>query len=363
MEIKTYAPVIIPTLNRYDHFRQCLESLEKCVGADMTNVYVGLDYPPAEKYVEGWKKIDAYLKDKVANCSFKNLFVFRRDHNYGAFHSASNDAALRDYVTKYYDRWIFSEDDNIFSPNFLLYMNTCLEKYHGDPDVVQISGYTYPVHWKVSGGATCLKENVCFSAWGAGFWVDKYSKIQEYIEADELKHKLGEVIRTKSYKKMIDAATEGYFPAMCSYRGYKKKGKDPWRMCCDFVCRCYLAIENKYVVSPVISKVRNLGFDGSGITCQTTNEMHGEVASTYNYNEQPLDKSDTFELIEDTLCDDVANRDILSAFDYRSPEQMRRAKQLIWICEHIGLWAAELYQRTLQPFELAKTFYEIKLKR
>ena len=44
-----YSPVIITTLNRHEHFRQCLESLERCTDADKTNVYVALDYPPSEK--------------------------------------------------------------------------------------------------------------------------------------------------------------------------------------------------------------------------------------------------------------------------------------------------------------------------
>lgn len=51
-----YAPVIIPTLNRYDHFIKCLESLEKCSGAEYTEVFVALDFPPSNKYIEGWKK-------------------------------------------------------------------------------------------------------------------------------------------------------------------------------------------------------------------------------------------------------------------------------------------------------------------
>ncbi len=53
MEITTYAPVLIPTLNRYEHFKRCLESLELCTGADKTDVYVGLDFPPSEKYHKG----------------------------------------------------------------------------------------------------------------------------------------------------------------------------------------------------------------------------------------------------------------------------------------------------------------------
>ena len=64
IKIDKFAPVIIPTLSRYEHFRKCFESLEKCTYAEETDVYVGLDYPPSEKYIEGWKKIDRYLQEK-----------------------------------------------------------------------------------------------------------------------------------------------------------------------------------------------------------------------------------------------------------------------------------------------------------
>ena len=50
MEINMYAPVIMPTLNRYDYFRQSIVSQKKCSGADKTDVYIGLGYSPLEKY-------------------------------------------------------------------------------------------------------------------------------------------------------------------------------------------------------------------------------------------------------------------------------------------------------------------------
>ena len=90
MEIKPYAPFIIPTLNRYDHFRQCLESLEKCTGADKTDVYIGLDFPLSDKYVEGWKKIDNYISGKEKSNGFKHLIVFRRQKNCGLVGSKGN---------------------------------------------------------------------------------------------------------------------------------------------------------------------------------------------------------------------------------------------------------------------------------
>ena len=77
-----YAPVIIPTLNRYEHFCKCLESLEICTGAEYTDVYMALDYPPSDKYVDGWKKVDAFLQEKEKNNNFKSLIVYRRKENY-----------------------------------------------------------------------------------------------------------------------------------------------------------------------------------------------------------------------------------------------------------------------------------------
>lgn len=60
-----YAPVLIPTLNRYDHLRRCLESLSRCSWAEYTDVFVALDYPPEqnrEKYEDGWRQNRAYLR-------------------------------------------------------------------------------------------------------------------------------------------------------------------------------------------------------------------------------------------------------------------------------------------------------------
>ena len=43
-----YAPVLIPTLCRADHFIRCLESLKKNTWAKYTEVYVAVDYPAKE---------------------------------------------------------------------------------------------------------------------------------------------------------------------------------------------------------------------------------------------------------------------------------------------------------------------------
>ena len=150
VEIKQYAPVIIPTLNRYEHFKRCLESLEECTGAKMTNVYVALDFPPSEKYIEGWKKIDAYLVEKEQSNGFNKLFIIRREQNCGIGHDKSNFSLLRSYVMSLYDRYIVTEDDNVFSPNFLDYINKGLELYKDDMRVLQVCAYNYQIEFPSS---------------------------------------------------------------------------------------------------------------------------------------------------------------------------------------------------------------------
>ena len=78
-----YAPVIIPTLCRYKHFKECLESLSKCKWAEETEVFIGLDYPAKESHRPGYEKIKSYLKE-VGDMTFKKIHVFEREVNYGA---------------------------------------------------------------------------------------------------------------------------------------------------------------------------------------------------------------------------------------------------------------------------------------
>ena len=68
-----YAPVVIPTLCRSTHFKRTVESLKRNGWAKYTDVYIGLDYPPAEKYEQGWKEICEYLE--TSDFSVFNKFV------------------------------------------------------------------------------------------------------------------------------------------------------------------------------------------------------------------------------------------------------------------------------------------------
>src|SRR5574344_1403880 len=173
-----YSPVAIPTLCRYEHLIKCIESLSKCTGADQTDVFVALDYPAIEAHWEGYNKINAYLKN-CGNLGFKKLHIIKRKTNIGIGKGKiSNLKLLVDDIFKTSDRVIISEDDNVFSPNFLEYVDKGLDLFENDKTVLSINGYSHSYPFKFNGN-NHFRHNTDFSAWGYGIWKDRY---ETYID-------------------------------------------------------------------------------------------------------------------------------------------------------------------------------------
>lgn len=319
MKDKTYAPVIIPTLNRYDHFHKCLESLEKCTGADETEVFVGLDYPPSERYVEGWRKIDSYLQEKEKNNGFKKLVIFRRKYNYGIKGDTSNVAVLSRFIRQNYEKYIFTEDDNVFSPNFLLYMNSCLDAYGDNLDVIAVTGYSYPIDWKRSDGATVQKQNFNASAWGWGLWTAKRKVLSENISSGDMYNRAPKVLKRKDYKKGLFVAFYEYMCAAIIPIALFKKVQSGRLTITDYCTRQYLFVYDKKVISPLVSKVRNIGLDGSGAYCQNNNAAvcDDKTSWTTDFTNQKIDDSDTFEIVENSPALLEQNRALLDKYEWR----------------------------------------------
>lgn len=257
MEIKQYAPVIIPTLNRHVHFKRCLESLECCTWADKTDVYVALDYPPSEKYVEGWKLNDAYLHEKENNHRFKSLNVIRRETNY--FMQGKVYDGIIEMATKYIDCYITSEDDNEFAPAFLDFMNRAFEKYKNDENVLSVSGYCHPDF------NYCGEDNTLLSyettAWGIGFWLTKRNKMVERMTIEYFENFLSDWKKSLKVMSLCPALFNMLLGVMYKYKH------------CDVQMGIYNFIEGTTQLRPVHTLVKNWGYDGSGVNCDKGNTI------------------------------------------------------------------------------------------
>ena len=73
-----FAPIMIPTLNRDEHLRRCINSLKKNSLAAETDIYISVDFPPNEKYQEGYDRVRKFLKEEFTT-GFRNIFVYTRN--------------------------------------------------------------------------------------------------------------------------------------------------------------------------------------------------------------------------------------------------------------------------------------------
>lgn len=243
VEINTYAPVLIPTLNRYNHFVNCVESLSACTHADQTDLFITIDYPFKEEHWEGYNKICSYVERIVG---FKSLTIIKRTKNLGARDNIFN---ARERIFNDYDRLILSEDDNIFATDFLLFINEGLEVYKNRDDIFSIVGYNFPIDIPINYTNDVYLFNG-FSAWGYGIWKEKWVKLKWDI--NELENFIANKKRAK--KLLSKNILKGL-----------KRIVDTGRITGDTYICYYQTVNNLYSVFPVVSRVRNNGHDGSGI--------------------------------------------------------------------------------------------------
>lgn len=326
-EIK-YAPVIIFTLCRYKHFKNEIESLKKNAWAKYTDVYIGFDYPAKDEHWDGYKKICEYLENGDFSV-FNSFTVFKREKNYGP---ANNHDALLDYISERYDRWIYLEDDMIFSPNFIEYIDKCLAEYEDNENIIAVNGYSYPLNWKTDKDANILFQSSVCATWGIGHWKEKYFRIKSLIQDGYLVNIFDEAYKTKRLNDMIEHRRMDYIGAALGGREESYIYK-----LTDFSFGMYMSLENKYVVTPKINKVRNCGFDGTGLDCKKISRSDNHNSLSYDYANQPVDLSETFELIPDSFVYRDENKKLLDDF-LRIPTKYKvGAKVLMAVYRLLGI--------------------------
>lgn len=264
-----YSPILIPTLNRYVHLKKCIESLQKNSWAKYSTLIVSVDYPPSSKYEEGYNKICEFLKGDI--WGFSEVKIIKHSKNLGAY---GNYSFLKREVSKYCDRYIFAEDDNEFSTNFIEYIDKGLEIFNDNSDIIAIcaNGIAYR---KGQESNIALSQN--FSAQGYGAWILKDKQLEQRINREYFENvcKNYKLIR-KIYQKDISLFFAFKAALLREQQLYNlADGEIP---IIDMTIKIYMILENKFVVCPWIQKSRNFGYDGSGVNCpETLNKCKDDI--------------------------------------------------------------------------------------
>lgn len=272
-----YAPILIPTLDRYKHFKRCVETLSKCTGAHQTDLFVALDYPSKPEHFEGYEKISEYLK--YIN-GFREVIIIKRSENYGV---AKNLRSARAEMQKVYDTYIYTDDDNEFSPNFLDYINKGLERFRDDSRIIAICG-SGGLFKKPEGYQANYLYRKGFSAWGFGTWFDKSYKKDYSVE--EMK----EFVSDPGLRGLLKYYYERHYYSVLSYiyREQEIKG--------DGAIALEMIKDDTYCVYPTKSLVRNHGHDGSGV--------HGGELLDNPFAKIEIDNAEHFDFVGNPVFND-----------------------------------------------------------
>ena len=286
MDKQRYAPIVIPTLCRDEHFKRCVESLSRCSLADQTELFIGLDYPPSDKYRPGYESICEYIPTITG---FGKVTVIKRDKNYGA---VENMTDLVKIVLSQYDRYIFTEDDNEFAPNFLEYINWGLETYRDDKSVFAICGFKDIETGDIANNV--YKLNTIFNAWGYGSWADRYEKKSKLQSHEMFKTILKEASIFDAFTPKVKRFSSlAYQLAFKTFHGDMIVG--------------ILPKDEKWCIFPKVNKVRNWGWDGTG--------LHGGTPEAFEkYSTMPIDTDEHFEPV---IVEDLFNSHVYERFKNR----------------------------------------------
>ena len=255
-QIVEYAPVLITTCNRYNHLKKSIDALKKCKHAENTELYISVDYPPSDSYVEGYNKNIEYLSNKIDG--FKEVFIIYHNENVGVF---ENSEFLIDLVrSKGYNYFIFLEDDLVVKPAFLDFMNKCFEYFKYDKNVVGVHA---------SGGNLISQTHGCntiYAHYGAcqGWFTEKRNVVKERVNNNYLL----DILLDKNKRRKLKSISKQVFSHCVTVAlalDPKLRNKDGTVALIDYCCTIYNLMEGRYSIASLQSLIENNGLDGSGI--------------------------------------------------------------------------------------------------
>ncbi len=261
-----YAPLLITTMNRFDHLKRCLESLRSNSLAEHSPLIISVDYPPHDKYLEGYNRVCEYLGRGIKG--FRNVEVIYQKYNLGL---VDNLYYIYNHAKKMgYDRFIYIEDDIEVSANFIEFMNKGLEIIKNKQEVFAVCA-TRANQWP------CIDQNdhnnVLLTSNFSGCAFGMFTKIMDTFRKTITETYLKKNVNNRFFrKKLLKESPElilSMQDVLIKKKGIYDRKKDDIPVI-DVTIKVFLKKENGYVLSPYVSKVYNGGYDGSGYDCPNT---------------------------------------------------------------------------------------------
>lgn len=232
------SPIALFVYARPWHTRQTLDALRRNELADESDLFI---YSDAARGIDDFAAVDAVRQSLKEVNGFRSVTVVERSTNFGLARSIIEGVTQ---LCANYGQVIVLEDDLVTSPYFLSFMNDALDTYRDDPEVMHISGYSYPIDIDGHAESYFLRLPMC---WG---WATWQSSWQHFI-------KDGSDITDAEVKYINFDGVHDF----AQQHELNRRGKiDTW-----FIFWYISVLRNKGVsLFPHRSLVKNIGLDASG---------------------------------------------------------------------------------------------------
>lgn len=237
------APIALFAYKRPLHLKKTLESLSNCAGASESELFIFSDGPKKVDDERGVSEVRELIKSRKW-CGIDH--IIERDRNLGLANSIISGVTE---LCEKYGRVIVMEDDLLVSRYFLSYLNSALDRYEGEEQVMQISGHIFPIKVEAKIGAVFLPFT---TSWGWATWARAWAHFDGGMKDY---HKLED---DAGLRKRFDLG--GAYPYFQMLKSQHEGRIDSWAI------RWYLSVFmlNGLTLFPRKTLVENTGFDGSG---------------------------------------------------------------------------------------------------
>ena len=252
------APITLFVYNRPEHTAQTLEALSNNDLASQSDLFVFCDGPKENADNDTIKTIQKVREVVKSKSWCKTVTIYESNTNKGLADS------IVEGVTKIVDEYgkiIVLEDDIVTAKGFLKYMNEALELYKDEEQLMHISAYMYPIKTGIS--STIILK--LLSCWGWGTWKRAWKHYNPNTE-DHLS-------KLNTDQKIRD------FNILGSADFYEQLIRNKYGEIYTWAVKWYASwyFKDGLALHPSKSLVTNIGFDGSGVHCNKSNQFKTEL--------------------------------------------------------------------------------------
>ena len=172
------APIVLFCYKRTDTLIRCVTSLQKCIESKETDLIIISDWAATDLDVEKVISVRQYLS---TISGFKSIEIIERVTNLGI------DYGIRDGIrlmSERFSKFIIVEDDVVVASNFLNFLNTSLNVYENNTDILTVTAFSYvnkiPKNYPYD---IYFAKRTC--PWGWATWSDKINKVDWEIKDKE----------------------------------------------------------------------------------------------------------------------------------------------------------------------------------